>query len=506
MNRTWKILSILMILSLLKPLIAQEDFNKWLKKDTEKFSNYLSEEDQKFLQFLKNDWEKFQLQSGIKFDATPKPTVAPIYTPEKENEKVRQPDADIPAKEPKVKEQVKPKEENDEIIEKAKTTPRKKKNEVPKNIQKKLPKDYLKIDFFGEELALPKMKNFNPGSCDKVNPELIDNYWSAISGSNYKDLILRSKEIQNELKLNGWGYYKLLGIIANNIAPNDPNSQNLFVWFLLNKSGYKARIVRTDDQVILSIPSRNQFYGVSFVAGSDEEEKSFLLNVVEARGIPSSFYSYKKDYSGATEYIDLNIIKTPLLNGVTGTKKLHFKYRGSEYNLPVQYDVGLIKFFEKYPLTDLSVYFNSDNSNNFKSGLLTSLQSIVTDKSIPDAANLLLRFVQTAFDYKTDADNFGREKFLFRDETVFYQYSDCEDRSILYSFLVKELLGLDVVGIHLPGHVCTAVKFNSEINGDSIMYKGEKYLICDPTYINAYIGMSMPKHKDSKIENIIELN
>ena len=43
--------------------------------------------------------------------------------------------------------------------------------------------------------------------------------------------------------------------------------------------------------------------------------------------------------------------------------------------------------------------------------------------------------------------------------------------------------------------MATAVKFNDNIKGDSIVYQGEKYLVTDPTYINADIGMAMPQFK-----------
>ena len=63
---------------------------------------------------------------------------------------------------------------------------------------------------------------------------------------------------------------------------------------------------------------------------------------------------------------------------------------------------------------------------------------------------------------------------------------------MLFSRLVRDLLGLDVVLIYYPGHLATAVKFSSEVSGDYITYDGARYTICDPTYINASVGMTMP--------------
>ncbi len=128
-----------------------------------------------------------------------------------------------------------------------------------------------------------------------------------------------------------------------------------------------------------------------------------------------------------------------------------------------------------------------------------------SDEYLPAAANILLHFVQTAFEYATDDEQFGKERPLFADETLFYPYSDCEDRAILYSVFVRELLGLDVVLLHYPGHLATAVCFDTEVYGDYMTIDGKRYIVCDPTYINADIGQAMPRFKQTPA-NIIKTN
>ena len=118
------------------------------------------------------------------------------------------------------------------------------------------------------------------------------------------------------------------------------------------------------------------------------------------------------------------------------------------------------------------------------------------------AINFLLRFVQTSLRYKTDEVQFGKENYLFPEETLYYPYSDCEDRSILFAWLVHSLLGMDVVGLDYPGHVATAVLFEGHVDGDSVTHNGKRYVIADPTYVNALIGMAMPNFKNEKPEVI----
>ena len=114
-------------------------------------------------------------------------------------------------------------------------------------------------------------------------------------------------------------------------------------------------------------------------------------------------------------------------------------------------------------------------------------------KTQEDAANMLINFVQTAFEYKTDDDYWGYERSFFPEETLFYQFSDCEDRAILFTRLIRDLLGLDAILLYYPGHIAAAVEFSEDIPGDYLILDGgRRFLVCDPTYINATIGMTMP--------------
>ena len=103
----------------------------------------------------------------------------------------------------------------------------------------------------------------------------------------------------------------------------------------------------------------------------------------------------------------------------------------------------------------------------------------------------------------TDAQQFGQERPFFADETLFYPYSDCEDRAILFSVLVHELLGLDVLLLHYPVHLATAVSFGDlDVDGDYMTLDGKKYIVCDPTYIGSSVGDTMPQFKNTKAKII----
>lgn len=105
-------------------------------------------------------------------------------------------------------------------------------------------------------------------------------------------------------------------------------------------------------------------------------------------------------------------------------------------------------------------------------------------------ANFLLQFAQSAFEYKTDGDQYGQEKYNFPEETVNTTFSDCEDRTILLAFLYKKLLGFESVMLHFENekHVCLGVKIPNRSNAYSFKYKKEPYMVCEPTGIGFDVG------------------
>ena len=180
--------------------------------------------------------------------------------------------------------------------------------------------------------------------------------------------------------------------------------------------------------------------------------------------------------------------------------------RYPQVQLKMAVNANLKAFYETYPLSnDFNVYSTAQFSEPNQTMIDECLRPMMRGKSQIEAANLLINLVQTGFEYKTDGDQFGRERPMFSEELFFYPYSDCEDRSALYALLVRELLDLDVVLIHYPGHLATAVCFTEPVKGGaSFEYKGKTYVICDPTYIGADIGLQMPDM--NKIEEVFPSN
>lgn len=362
------------------------------------------------------------------------------------------------------------------------------------------------FEYYGTEVKIAYSKELKVTVAKNADNKSISKYWEEMSKKGYKDLITQFTEYKTAISLNDWGYAILLNSFAKQLYGNDRNSRYCFIWYMLNKSGYKCRIGFIDRNIVLFVPAKTKIFGIPYFTSSDTKERLYVIDFDNLSGsLEGSIYTYDGDYPDAKKMIDMNIESPLKVNPIEKTRTVKFKYKGSEYVIDAKYNTNVVKFYEYYPYTDLSVYFNYKISDDTKQTLLNSLRPLVEGRTPPDAANILLRFVQIGFEYQTDDQQFGREKPLFIEEIMNYPACDCEDRSILFSFLVKELLNLPVIGVDYPGHVATAVKFDVDVPGDFVTYKNQKYLICDPTYINAYIGMAMPQFKDGKYENLIEI-
>ena len=126
-----------------------------------------------------------------------------------------------------------------------------------------------------------------------------------------------------------------------------------------------------------------------------------------------------------------------------------------------------------------------------KDKVYPQLQTFIKDLSQLEAMERLLNWTQTSLIYEYDDKLWGCDRPFFAEESLFYPYADCEDRSILLSRLVRDLLGLKTILVYYPGHLAMAVEFTEPVSGDYIMLDGRKFVVCDPTFINANVGMTM---------------
>lgn len=326
-------------------------------------------------------------------------------------------------------------------------------------------------------------------SLNGLNENAIADAYEALCNSDYKPLLADCAQIRKDLRLNDWGVFTLVRQVADTYC-GTANESIVMQQFLLNEMGYKARMARkaTGDKMMLFVATDCSIYAHPYITLNGQNYYNLSGNNEQCQ-----FYMCQKDSPKAKNSVGMQLKEAPLFPG-TVVSSTH-QAKGSAARVTVDVPKALMDFYKDYPQCDYSVYFNAPVNAAMENRILSSLAPLVQGRNEADAANILINFVQTAFQYQTDGQQFGYEKPFFVEELFYYPYSDCEDRAMLFSYLVRKLLGLDVVLLDYPEHIATAVRFNGNVSGDYLMVNGRKYIVCDPTYIGASIGMTMPRYK-----------
>jgi len=468
------------------------DFELWKKQQQQAFQTFKDDRDLAFAEFLKRQWQEMQLMQGIIPDETPKPTDTPVYTPPTDAPPEGEPDSDKePAPAPQQTPSITPMPQPE-----AGSPLEPEPDELPSMPEPETSQRTLQLNFFDTSVTVSHQVGLNPPFGKSVNKEAISDFWEAMSRTNPANFLRQVRNYKQQMALNDWGYCLLLYRIGEQLYPEQRNAALLFVWFMLLKSGYAARAGYDANQIYLMLPSVNTVYDTPYVTVGNSGDRFYAVSLDgQPKRAAQSIYTYEGNYPGADRRIDFNIEQAPKLGNRAVHKTFRFNYKGKDIAFGVNVNQSLLDFFKNFPATDLSIRFRATLSIEAQLSLFEALKPLLDGVSKREALNLLLRFVQTAFSYETDQEQFGQEKALFPEETLGYEASDCEDRAVLFSFLVRKLLNLKVIGLDFPGHIATGVKLEADTPGDAVVYEGERYLICDPTYINATCGVCMPQYK-----------
>lgn len=318
--------------------------------------------------------------------------------------------------------------------------------------------------------------------------------WEEFSGSEYDNMLYDCLSIKKKLSLCDWAYMQMVESFATHAYGNNAEAIVL-QGYILTVSGVRiffAKDGRGALHILLS--TDRDLYGAPY--WTIGKEHCFLLDGCS----DDSMSIMSKAFDGTLPLsLDLNANMKFALNDSPVRTLVP---RGSQtLQANVSSNLNLIRFYNNYPesvrggdfTTRWRLYANTPLSLESRNRLYPALYSAIDGKSEKERVELLLNFVQTAFEYEYDDKVWGRDRVFFADETLYYPYCDCEDRSILFSRLVRDLTGLGVVLLYYPGHLATAVCFNEQVTGDYLLIDGRKYVVCDPTYIGAPVGLTMPK-------------
>ena len=543
--------------------VVTDDFDKFIQEENASFDKFIDDANKEFIEFLRHPWKKAEAKKPVERHTKPEPPKPVIYDEQKHPEdtppveltikdilnqttiegqqrptvevkNVDQLTFDKPT--PKAQPQPKPTPKPTVIVAKQNTptiirgnTPKAepaKPQAIPDKPQPVAPKAEPTTPAKPQTTPVkpqprPKAKPAMQSSLQKeFYPSVAINYcntklyidasmkgvinitssqecavadgYEALCRSNYKPLIANCQQAQKDFRLNDWGVFLFVKTAAEALC-NDENSCIVMQQFLLNELGYRAKMARRGDrnQLLLFVATDCMVYGHPYF--TKEGLNYYNINGTEA----CTFYMCNQDSKKAKTPVAMRLNNVPALNsGVVSRQRTN---KAGNVSVSVNVSKSLMDFYASMPQCDYGVYAKAPVAGSLAQEVLGTLRPLVQGKSEVDAANLLLNFVQTGFKYATDEEQFGFEKPFFVEELFYYPACDCEDRSVLFGWLVRELLGLDVVYLDYPNHIATAVQFKGDVKGDFLTVDGKRYTVCDPTYIGASIGMTMPNLRSAGV-------
>ncbi len=358
--------------------------------------------------------------------------------------------------------------------------------EVPQPVE-----SYFHFAFYNTDckVRLDEGHRFKLPDCSENS---VADAWNSMCSGKYDNLVRDCLELRLRHKLCDWAYLQMLDSMSDAFYGKDTDESTLLTAFLYCQTGYQMRFARDNDRLVMLYSSRHFIYGEGYfnIGGTwfyPFENQSESLQISTAsfpEEMPLSLFVADEQFLslGATAPRVLRSAKYP------------------DMNLTSSVNSNLVDFYDSYPTscvngdfgTRWAMYANTSLSSHARNSLYPSLKSHIEGKSQLEAVGRILDFVQTGFVYEYDDKVWGADRAFFPEETLFYPYCDCEDRSILFSRLVRDLLGLDVVLVYYPGHLATAVAFDEDVKGDCLTVNSRKYVVCDPTYIGAPVGYTMP--------------
>ena len=365
------------------------------------------------------------------------------------------------------------------------------------------------FNFYGTpmEVRWGNADHFKLAGTDKKS---ISNAYIELTSSGYDNLLHDCLALRKEKDLCDWAYYKMLQNMAEAACGEGTNESVFLQGVLYQQSGYMMRFGLDSNQKlhILSRLNGTVYDRCHWIVEDNVGNRVFfLMDGSKPKSLEICDVPYPKE-----QPMSFNIPKLPKLSSeLSDDRTITSRFVSVEAKSAV--NKNMIDFFNEYPAsfrdndvtTRWPYYANAPVSQEVKDKLYPQLRRRIANAPKLMAANMLLNWVQMGLDYAIDEKVWGSDRAFFAEETLYYPLCDCEDRSILFSHLVRDLLNLDVVMVYYPNnpqHMYTAVSFDEDVKGDYIMVNGRKFIIADPTCYNANVGHTMNQMDNSKAKVI----
>lgn len=331
----------------------------------------------------------------------------------------------------------------------------------------------------------------------------VANAWSELSTRKYTNLVYDCIQLRDDLHLCDWAYLQMLQQMSEQLFGENTNEAVLLAAYIYCQTGYEMRLAFADKKLCMMVASEHLIYNWSYykIGG-----KNYYPLTKQTGAMHVCACKYPREQPLSLQILEQQKIASSSSNiAVT-----HRSTRDADMDISINADKGMLDFYSSYPtsmlggnmLTRWAMYANAPASENMRSQVYPQIQKAIDGCDQLTAVNKILNWIQTGFEYEYDDTVWGYDRAFFPEESMYYRYCDCEDRSILFTRIVRDLIGLKCVLVYYPGHLAAAVDITEgDVTGKYVECEGRKFFIADGTIMGtgAPVGTSFSDNSTAKV-------
>ncbi len=347
------------------------------------------------------------------------------------------------------------------------------------------------IDLYGHKLLFPDIANSTPNqdACyDNDHLQEIVDKWMA---NTSVDAVMADMDAYaKELQMDDMAYLMLLNKVANAaLAQSSDDCKTLFKYAVLRKRGYDVFVGYTPSSVTLYGRTNIMIDNCLFIERGPKKYFDLSFSQHHAPGAEQLLVVH---HTGLVRPLVMDVIHPPAFSAKHAKRVIPYEYDGLLYFFTAKVNQSLVEYYKELPTIRINtVYLNYGLSESVQASLVAEMKEATASMSETVAMDFMLRFVQTAFEYRKDELVYGQEKFSFPEETLMNRYSDCEDKSMLFAAFVNQVLGLKTVALYYEqaNHINIAVE-TKKASVANFTFNNHPYIVCEPSGKGFSLGES----------------
>lgn len=359
--------------------------------------------------------------------------------------------------------------------------------------------DRYRFDFYGMDAYLPECDFSIATTISDLPSEAGPHYDRLKKQEGAMEAARQLFGLAHDLGLNGYLTARLVEqYVASKFPSSDLAARNSTVHYLLAQMGYDARLATVGHKypvVMIPIDQKEVFSALVLPGNGGKkflimEPEGMTLEELISNGTAVSTCTLPPDTKGKSTDLRITGLDLPM-------KARSFEVKGGDMTLRGQVNENMMKMLHHYPQMPYGDFASSWIDSALREDLVDQVKSQLAGMKEEDAVNKLMSLFHKGFEYETDQALHGFEKPYFIEENFLYPKNDCEDRAIMFSYLVWNALGLPCQLIQYPNHESTAVAVREPVDGYYYTTDGMNFYSADPTYIGSHIGMLHKNYRGS---------